>query len=71
MAEQVKDLDLSLLLLLSCGFDSWHGNFYIPWVWPKKKKRICEDKQIIKSLTVTILVRIKRETVIYVLMVDV
>ena len=21
------------------GFDPWHGNFCMPWLWPKKKKK--------------------------------
>ena len=41
MAEQVKDLVLSLLWLRSllwCRFDLWPGNFWMPWVQLKKKK---------------------------------
>ena len=40
VAQQVKDLALSLLwlrsLLWCCGFNPWPGNFCIPQVWPKK-----------------------------------
>ena len=25
--------------LLWCGFSSWPGNFHLPWVWLKKKKK--------------------------------
>ena len=25
--------------LLQHGFDSWPGNFYMLWIWPKKKKK--------------------------------
>ena len=32
----VKDPALSLLW---CGFDPWPRNFYMPRVWPKKKKK--------------------------------
>ena len=41
MAQQVKNLDLSLqqlVLLLYCRFYPWPGNFHVPLVWPKKKK---------------------------------
>ena len=43
MAQQVKDLALSLLQLglqLWCGFDPWPRNFHMWWVWPKKSS--CE-----------------------------
>ena len=36
MAQQVKDLGLSLLCL---RFYPSPGIFRIPWVWPKKKKK--------------------------------
>ena len=48
MAQQVKDLVLSLLwlwLLLWCRFDPWPGNFCMPQVQPKKKKRERERKE--------------------------
>ena len=39
MAQQVKDLALSLLWLrLWCGFNPWPGNLPMPQVWPKKEK---------------------------------
>ena len=22
------------------GFNPWHGNFHMPWVWPEKKRNI-------------------------------
>ena len=42
VAQSTKDPALSLLWLWSllwCGFDPWPGNFHLPWVQPKKKKR--------------------------------
>ena len=36
MAQGIKDL---ALLLLWHGFNLWPGNFHMPWVWPKKKKK--------------------------------
>ena len=30
----VKDPELSLL---GCRFDPWPWNFYMPWVWQKKR----------------------------------
>ena len=42
MAQWVKDLVLSLLWLGSLlwhGFNPWPGNFRMPQVWPKKKKK--------------------------------
>ena len=42
MGEQVKDLALSwhrLESLLWCRFDIWLGNFHMPGVRPKKKKK--------------------------------
>ena len=42
VAQWVKDLALLQLwrrLQLWLGFDSWPGNFYMPWVWPKKKNK--------------------------------
>ena len=41
MAQQVKDLVLSLLWLKSmllCGLDPWPGNFHMPQAQLKKKK---------------------------------
>ena len=41
VAQWVKDLALSrqrVRSLLWHGFNSWPGNFYMLWVWPKKKK---------------------------------
>ena len=37
MACHVKDLALSLLCHLQCGFNPWPGNFCMPWEWQKKK----------------------------------
>ena len=40
--QQVKDLAFPLLWLgslLWSRFNPWPGNFYMPWVWPKRKKR--------------------------------
>ena len=42
----VKDLALSLLWLGSLlwrRFDTWPGNFHMPWVQPKKEKRKKKD----------------------------
>ena len=42
MKQQVKDPVLSLQqlgLLLWCGFNPWPGNFHMPWVQKKKKKK--------------------------------
>ena len=42
MAQWVKDQALSLQqlgLLLWPGFDPWPRNFWMPWAWPKKKKK--------------------------------
>ena len=41
VVQRVKDPALSLQQLeqlLWHGFDPWPGNFYMPWLWPKKKK---------------------------------
>ena len=43
----VKDLVLSLLWLRSllwCRFDPWPGNFCMPQVWPKEKRKGKEKK---------------------------
>ena len=48
MAEQVKDLILSLFwlgTLLWCRFDPWTGNFCMLWAWPQKKKRKKERRK--------------------------
>ena len=45
----VKDPVLSLQwlrLLLWHGFDPWPRNFYMPQVWPEKKKKIIEQRQL-------------------------
>ena len=42
-AQWIKDLVLVQLwcrLQLWLGFDPWPGNVHMPWVWPKKKKKI-------------------------------
>ena len=47
MAQQVKDLVLSLLwlgLLLRCGFDLWPGNFHVLQVPPKTNKQTNKQK---------------------------
>ena len=48
MAQQVKDLVLSLLwfrLLLWRGFDDpWLGKFYVPQAWPQKTKTKDKNK---------------------------
>ena len=47
VAHQVKDPVLSLLWLwlqLWCGFNPWPRNFYMPWAWPKKKKKNTKPK---------------------------
>ena len=36
MPQQVKDSVLSLPL---CGFDPWFGNFHMPLVQPKEKRK--------------------------------
>ena len=39
MAQQVKDLVLTLLFLrslLSYGFDPWPRNFHLPWMQPQR-----------------------------------
>ena len=41
VAQWVKDLVLPQLwhrLQLQHGFDSWPGNFHMPWAWPKNEK---------------------------------
>ena len=46
--QQVKYLVLSLQwfgVLLWLRFDSWPGNFHIPWAWPKNKNREKASKQ--------------------------
>ena len=49
MAQQVKDLELTLLWLwlqLRCEFDPWPRNFCVPWVQPfEKKKRKEKEKE--------------------------
>ena len=60
MAQQVKDLALSLLwlgALLWFGFRPWLWNFCKPWVWPKKnfffnKKEAGPSKEV-KSSSIT------------------
>lgn len=47
----VKDLALSLMWL---EFDSWPGNFRIPWELPKKKKKKDETSLDIFSHTAII-----------------
>ena len=47
--QQVKDSALSLQqlsLLLWHRFDSWSGNVYMLWEWPKKKKEKKKKKTI-------------------------
>ena len=42
MAQQIKDLPLSLLWfesLLQHGFYPWSRNFCMLWLWQKKKKK--------------------------------
>ena len=46
MAQQVKDLALSLLWL---GFNPWPWNIRIPQTWPKKK-RCCSLKETMRTL---------------------
>ena len=48
MAQQVKDLVLSLLrlwFLLWRGFDPWPRNFHMPWAQPKQTKITNKDKK--------------------------
>ena len=48
IAQHVKNLVLSLQwleLLLRGRFDLYTGNFYMPWVQPKKKKRLNQNHQ--------------------------
>ena len=43
VVQQVKDPVLSLQqlgLLLWLGFSPWPRNFHMPWVMPKKKKKL-------------------------------
>ena len=40
MAQQIKDLALSLLWH---RFDTWPGYFLVPWAWSKKKKNAGEQ----------------------------
>ena len=47
MAQQVKDLVLSLLrlwFLLCRGFDPWPRNFHMPWAQPNQTKITTKDK---------------------------
>ena len=47
VAQRVMDPALSLQrlrLLLRCRFDPWSGNFHMPQVWPKKRKKRKEKK---------------------------
>ena len=46
----VKDLALSLLWL---GFNTWPGNFHMPWVWPIKKGRWQGDRAFPAGLAVS------------------
>ena len=51
MAQQVKDPVLSLLWLgslLTHTFDTWPGNFHMPWVWAKKTP--CNSKFLTSKL---------------------
>ena len=48
MPQKVKDLVLSmgwLGQLLWCGFNPWTGNFLMPKVWLKKKKKVVRNKK--------------------------
>ena len=60
MAQQVKDLTLSLLwlrVLLWCGFSLWPWNFHMLWAWPKKAiplSVVTVDKSVISILVAPI-----------------
>ena len=43
-------LQLGHRLQLGLRFDPSPGNFHMPWVWPKKKKKICTSRVLHKYL---------------------
>ena len=32
-----------------CGFDTWPGNFHMPWAWPKQTNKPENKNQILKK----------------------
>lgn len=47
MAQRVKDPAWSLLWL---EFDPWPRNFYMPWAWPKGKKKVVDWRSGVKPV---------------------